>query len=612
MCKNRVFRIFAGLFFFLALGWPGRSAVQAAPPTNDDFANAAHIEALPFSDTLEIAEATTEPGEPQDCRFKYQTVWYAITPDADISVAASISGSDPFNVQVSIYQAAGPEIGDLTFLGCDPAPYGFLGLKLQAGATYYIQAGTTDFASGSITVSLRQASPPANDDFEAATTIATLPFSEQVDIREAAMELGEPSGCGGILQSVWYAFRPDTTRFISVDAAGSHISARIINVYQSVGPGMQGLAHLGCHTFFSAFTFSAQAGTTYYLQVGRDFTGASGIVQVNLQELTPPSHDDFSNALAIPGLPFVHESDNIAATLELDEPIPSCARSYDPGSTVWYAFTPGSSGPITASFQFSTFSPFMAAYTGGALSSLTEVTCKEFGDPMTLAVDAGITYFFQVGGLFGGFGPMVFQLEDTPPPVAAFSFVPGDPSIFDTVQFFDNSFDPGRVGIEKQEWDFGDGKKASGCCPAHQYAADGNYTVQLKVITVDGRSASTSQLISVATHDVAVTRMIAPKAASAGQTRQIEVHIRNHRYPERVQVELWKSTPVGFELVGFQIQNIPVRSGNRTTKVVFNYTFTAADASIGKVTFKSIVHLLDAREAWPADNQAIAPPTKVN
>ena len=43
--------------------------------------------------------------------------------------------------------------------------------------------------------------------------------------------------------------------------------------------------------------------------------------------------------------------------------------------------------------------------------------------------------------------------------------------------------------------------------------------------------------------------------------------------------------------------------GNRTTPVDFFYTFTQADAAVGKVSFKAIVDLMEARDALPADNE---------
>jgi hypothetical protein len=51
---------------------------------------------------------------------------------------------------------------------------------------------------------------------------------------------------------------------------------------------------------------------------------------------------------------------------------------------------------------------------------------------------------------------------------------------------------------------------------------------------------------------------------------------------------------------------------SRTTSFDFSYTFTADDAVAGKVTFKVVATIVGARDAAPADNEAIALPTKVN
>src|SRR5438094_894918 len=50
----------------------------AAPPMNDNFDNATAI-SLPFTDSVDLSEATTEPGEPFFCGAQ-QTVWYSFTP----------------------------------------------------------------------------------------------------------------------------------------------------------------------------------------------------------------------------------------------------------------------------------------------------------------------------------------------------------------------------------------------------------------------------------------------------------------------------------------------------------------------------------------------------
>jgi len=56
---------------------------------------------------------------------------------------------------------------------------------------------------------------------------------------------------------------------------------------------------------------------------------------------------------------------------------------------------------------------------------------------------------------------------------------------------------------------------------------------------------------------------------------------------------------------------VPVRPSNRTTDFNFSYTFTSEDAAIGKVTFRAVASIIEARDALSADNEAISSPTKV-
>jgi PKD repeat protein len=241
--------------------------------------------------------------------------------------------------------------------------------------------------------------------------------------------------------------------------------------------------------------------------------------------------------------------------------------------------------------------------------------CANFGGSLLRRLEGGTTYYFQVGDIFTDGGDLLLNIQEVPAPepVANFFFFPSDPSLFDTVSFCDNSFDPGNVGIQSMSWDFGDGATSTDNCAQHQYTTDGDYTVLHEVTTFDGRSASTTQLVSVRTHDVSVIKVSAPKSGTVGQTRAITVSIKNTRYPEMVTIEFFRSAPGGgFDFIGSSTQFVPVRSGNRTTNFSLNYTFSPQDAQFGKVTFKAIVHLLNARDAFPADNEAIStPPTVV-
>jgi len=452
---------------------------------------------------------------------------------------------------------------------------------------------------------------PSNDNFGGATAIAGLPFVDNVDITDATLETGEtPPFCAfgnATGRTVWYSFTPSQTGWVSATINAGFNTVVAVDT----GSSLTSLIPVVCRSVFGGTsTFQALGGTTYYFQVDGMFGGA-GALEFRLEAIPPPPNDDFANATPISALPYSNTVDLTAASREAGEPTPSCFFSSS-GRTAWYSFTPVESRSISGSVVNAAFSTVVAVYTGTSVDHLTEVSCRAFGGLVTFRAEAGTTYYFQVDGLFGQAGPLEFRLDVTPLPVANFSFFPFDPSVFDVVQFFDQSFDPGGVGFQVEQWSFGDGTTGTGGFPTHQYAADGDYTVRLAVTTFDGRTASTSQTVHVRTHDVAITKFSVPNAASAGQTRRIVVGISSKRYSETVNVQLLKSVPGGYQSVGSLTQSVPVRPGGRTTDFAFSYTFTADDARVGKVTFKASAGIFGARDALPADNEAIAPPTTVN
>ena len=462
------------------------------------------------------------------------------------------------------------------------------------------------------------AAPPTNDGFGSATVITGLPYTDTIDTSEATSALDDPTTCTNN-GSVWYAFTPGTDMAIQADTFGSNYDT-VLSAYtgtQGALTQVPGACNDDFNGSASKVVFNATGGTTYYFLIGRCCgTGGSGggSLTFSVQELLPPPNDDFANATVIPSLPFDDTVDTSGAGIEASEPTPSCAY-YGLMNTVWYAFTPATSGSVSASVPNANFTPMLAAYTGSSLAGLSEVACRPYGGLQTFHADAGTTYYLQVGVFYPGQqgSPMQFHLEVTPPPVAGIYFSPSDPSAFDNIQFYDQSYDPGNVGFQSFAWDFGDGATSTDQYPTHKYAKDGDYTIQHTVTTYDGRSASITQVVHVRTHDVSITKVSAPNSANVGQTRAITVSIKNTQYPEMVTIEFYRSvTGGGFDFIGSSTQFVPVRSGNRTTNFSLNYTFSPQDAQIGKVTFKAIVYILNGRDAFPADNQAVStPPTVV-
>jgi PKD repeat protein len=449
---------------------------------------------------------------------------------------------------------------------------------------------------------------PANDDFANATVIdpSSLPFTDTVDATGATTEADEPTGgCVYDGGTVWYAFTPSSSGVFQVDTTASSYYHAIL-IY--TGSSLPTLSLVTCGYPADRPTFRATAGTTYYIQVGPYTPSGTGTLQLTLSQVPPPANDDFADATTIGSVPFTDTVDLTAATTQPSEPSPSCVGLQN---TAWYAFTPASTQFVLARTDQN--GAGLGVYTGTTLADLTQVGCAQYSfQHVVFRAQADTTYYFQVGGwCCDGSGPVTFRLEVAPNPAAEFYFTPGDPSVFDTVQFQDTSYDPVGAGIASQTWDLGDGTTATGCCPTHHYAQDGDYTVQLTVTTSDGRTGSTSQVVHVGTHDVAVVQLAVPNAAHVAQTIAISVYVRTTRYPERVQVDLYKSVPGGFEQVGSLTQSVPVRRGGRTTRFAFTYTITPADRTIGKVSFKAVATIIDHHDALPGDNDLISPPVKI-
>ena len=443
---------------------------------------------------------------------------------------------------------------------------------------------------------------PANDDFAAATQIAALPFSATDTTVGATIEPSEPQFCSPADNSVWYAITPSADGTLSTDTSGTSLPAQV-TVYRQDGTGLGGLSFVGCENFASGpVVFPVAAGQTYYIQGSTPFFSGGGQLQVNVKAVVPPTNDDFAAATPITGVPFAADPDVSAASVEAGEPL-GCAGNGQ--RTVWYAFRP----PATGSYQASTFISPLAVYTGSSLSTLTQVGCGG-PSPVIFHADAGTTYYLQVSPGFGPGGSVHLSVDVAPPAMADFASTPSDPSMFDTVQFYDLSSTGG--GIASESWTFGDGQTAGGCCPAHRYAADGDYAATLSITTTDGRSASSTQTIHVMTHDVAIGSFSVPATARVGKSVSLTVGVSNTRYPETVDVALLRSVPGGgFEQVGQVTQTIPVGRARKTTPSTISYTFTPADATVGKVTFEATATIIGARDANPADNTVIAVATKV-
>jgi PKD repeat protein len=80
-------------------------------------------------------------------------------------------------------------------------------------------------------------------------------------------------------------------------------------------------------------------------------------------------------------------------------------------------------------------------------------------------------------------------------PTASFNHTPPEPTVFQTIQFRDNSTDPDG-NVTAWAWDFGDGTTSTQEDPTHKYADRGRYTVTLTVTDNHGGTDASTRVIT--------------------------------------------------------------------------------------------------------------------
>ncbi len=249
-----------------------------------------------------------------------------------------------------------------------------------------------------LAVSTVQAQAPANDNFADATAITTLPFDDELYTNEASSELDEQiPDCfsnwpyPGELEyrTVWYAFTPTDNGLVQ-----GYIDRDFdLGLAVYTGTDLANLTELGCWRYAWDYAFNVEANITYYIQIG-GVNGGVGWMHLYFDFVSAPPNDNFVDALLI-GLGKSVPSNNTAASLEANEPAPSCINSEYYGKTVWFVYTPASVSAVTA--ETGQYWTFIAAYTVNEGEILTEKGCRSDWYPLPLILEENTTYYFQVG-----------------------------------------------------------------------------------------------------------------------------------------------------------------------------------------------------------------------
>jgi uncharacterized membrane protein YgcG len=416
------------------------TAARAAAPANDEFGAATALPAtLPGGVSGSNLEATKELGEPNHAgNLGGHSVWYSWTPSASGPVGITGSCFSAISPLVAVY--TGSSVSALTPVASNESAFTpvcpftespVAEFSAAAGTTYWIAVDGRDGTQGSF--ELLFSGPPANDAFATPTVIAPEPPEwTSGTLRLASKEAGEPDHAGDLGgHSVWYSWTPSNSGPVDISTCTAYASLdTVLAVY--TGSTLGGLTQVAanddsaapirfpeCGGGNSQVSIDAVAGTTYRIAVD----GAGGVVgRFNLRFRGRPPNDDFANARVLSGAQAGTQATTRLATKQVGEP----DHAGDPGGhSVWYSWTPSSSGPVTiytCQTAESELDTLLAVYTGSAVDDLTPVASNDDGAPGCRSTDSGVrfdavantTYSIAVDGKDGGEGWFDIQLEMAP------------------------------------------------------------------------------------------------------------------------------------------------------------------------------------------------------
>jgi PKD repeat protein len=109
------------------------TTLTATTPSNDAFADATPVTALPHTATADLSTATVEPGEPGSvCGPSPKSLWYAVTLPETTPVTLTPSTDD---ARLTLY--TGPDLAGLTEVNC--TWFSTMTFRATAGTTYYVR-----------------------------------------------------------------------------------------------------------------------------------------------------------------------------------------------------------------------------------------------------------------------------------------------------------------------------------------------------------------------------------------------------------------------------------------------------------------------------------------
>jgi len=355
-------------------------------PANNNFASASAISGTSGSTTGTNVGANKETGEPNHAsNVGGASVWYTWAPSAAGSTTITTLGSS-FDTTLHIY--TGSAVGSLTSVGGNDDASGntsSVTFTASAGTTYRIAVdgykGSGAVATGNITLNWNQTigggapAAPASISYPATSSTGSITVSWASSSGATSYQLDQTSNGGSTWTQVYSGSATSSARTLTNGTYKFRVRAS-----------------------------NASGSSTYT-------TGAGNCVVTIPSQ--PAGQNTFASSGTLTGNSGTATGSNSSATKETGEP--SHAGNAG-GKSLWWRYTPSTSGTLTVNTTGSSFDTTLAVYTGSAVNGLTvRGSNDDNGSLLTslvsVSVTAGTTYHIAVDGYDGASGSVTLNFS---------------------------------------------------------------------------------------------------------------------------------------------------------------------------------------------------------
>jgi formylglycine-generating enzyme required for sulfatase activity len=301
------------------------------------------------------------------------------------------------------------------------AGYAFVNWE-ENGTTVSVSESFTFTVTGNRTLVANFMRPPSNDNFTNRVVIGSAGGAVSGSNVGATKETEEPNHYWqeGGTRSVWWTWTPAASGEVEISTEGSSFDT-VVAVY--TGSLVGGLTQrtsirndLGARGS-SWGLLNVTAGTVYHIAVD-GFRGDSGNISLSLVW----HNDDFASRRVIASRGGSERGRNIFASKMWGEPNHAGNQG---GGSVWWTWTPATSGTAEISTEGSDFDTLLGVYTGSSVRALTQQASNDDGGSGTtsrvsLSVTAGTAYHIVVDGFDGDRGSITLNVI---PPIVVPNYI---------------------------------------------------------------------------------------------------------------------------------------------------------------------------------------------